>query len=414
MRTARAAAGLIASVVMVTACAGSTASPASPTPTVTFPPTPTAVATATASPTAAPTPAPIPTDFANGPAPDFLACMVAGPGGIADNGLNAASYAGLQDAHAARQIQTDLIETEDGPAFVAAVKTFGGQSCGLIVTVGFRLDDATAGAAVEFPDQRFGIVDFAFDTGDADYVARLASEMGVTADEAKTALDDNVRGMTFQMDQASMLAGYLAAGVSVSGKIGTFGVVDIPEVTIAMDGLAAGVNYYNLRNSASVELIGWDAVAREGTFLDGSEDEDPGGAAARDLMESGADIIVPVVGAAFDGAAEAAQAAADPGIMLIGVEFDQSISKPEYADVILTSILKRVDTAVHLAIDQAIDGTFTGGPSVGTLANDQVGLAPYHELAGAVPATLTTEIDALRAAIVDGSVTVADYLAPAR
>jgi basic membrane protein A len=88
------------------------------------------------------------------------------------------------------------------------------------------------------------------------------------------------------------------------------------------------------------------------------------------------------------------------------------VTAPEYGDVTLTSILKRIDNAVSGSIKAAYDNTFQGGVANNTLANEGVGLAPYHDFESAVPADLTTGIDALKAKIISGEVKVSDYLAP--
>ncbi len=98
--------------------------------------------------------------------------------------------------------------------------------------------------------------------------------------------------------------------------------------------------------------------------------------------------------------------------MLIGVDTDQYVTASEYADVTLTSIIKRIDNAVKESVKEVADGTFKGGVYVGTLANEGVGLAPFHDFDSAVPAALKSGIDALKAKIIDGSVKVADYFAP--
>ena len=85
---------------------------------------------------------------------------------------------------------------------------------------------------------------------------------------------------------------------------------------------------------------------------------------------------------------------------MIGVDTDQYVSAPEYADVWLTSIVKNMDVAVYnTAVNvQGIDAL--GNPFLGTLANDGVGISPYHDLAGLVPAELDAAIAQLRADVV--------------
>ncbi len=99
-------------------------------------------------------------------------------------------------------------------------------------------------------------------------------------------------------------------------------------------------------------------------------------------------------------------------VMFIGVDVDQAISAPEYEDIMLTSIMKRIDNGVKGAIKAALDGTFKGGVLVNTLSNEGVGLAPFHKFEDKVPADLKTEIDGVRAKIISGEIKIADWFSP--
>lgn len=90
--------------------------------------------------------------------------------------------------------------------------------------------------------------------------------------------------------------------------------------------------------------------------------------------------------------------------MMIGVDTDWYISAPEYKDVYLTSVLKNMDVAVFQAIKMVVDGTFKGGVYVGTLANNGVGIAPYHEFEDKVPAELKAEVEQVKEGIIKGEI----------
>jgi basic membrane protein A len=323
----------------------------------------------------------------------FKACQVSDTGGIDDKGFNANAWKGMQDAAAALGVEVKFLESKAEGDYARNLQQFIDENCNMIVTVGFLLGDATAEFAKANPLTEFAIVDYAYDPK-----------------------IQNVSGLIFQTDEAAMLAGYLAAGMSKSGKIGTFGGINIPPVTIFMNGLAAGINYYNQEKGTKVELLGWDPTAAEGkgdgTFTGDFSDKDKGKQVTLSFIQEGADIIVPVAGPVGLGAAAAVQENKANGVMLIGVDTDQYVTAPEYGDVTLTSILKRIDNAVSGAIKSAYDNTFMGGVANNTLANEGVGLAPYHDFESAVPADLTAAIDALKAKIISGEVKVSDYLAP--
>lgn len=320
------------------------------------------------------------------PGEGTLACQVTDTGGIDDKSFNATAYKGLTDAKEQLGIDEKFLESQTQDDYAPNIQTLIDEGCDLIVTVGFLLGDATEAAAKDNRDQNFAIVDFAYDPQ-----------------------IDNVLGLTFATDQAAFLAGYLAAGMTQSGKIGTFGGINIPPVTIFMNGFAAGIAKYNEDNGTKVELLGWDAVKQDGTFTGDFENQDNGRHVAEDFISEGVDIVLPVAGPVGLGAAAAAQDAGD--VMMIGVDTDQFVSAPEYADLWLTSIQKNMDVAVFTSIESVIDGTFEGGIYSGTLENEGVGIAPFHNLEGQVPQELADKVEELKAGIIDGSVSVdpADY-----
>ncbi|CAN5466693.1 BMP family ABC transporter substrate-binding protein [soil metagenome] len=310
-------------------------------------------------------------------------------GGIDDKGFNENAYAGMQAAEEELGIgEIKFLESTSDADYERNIQTFIDEDCDIIVTVGFLLGDATKAAAEANPDQPFAIVDFTYDPA-----------------------IPNVAGIIFQIDQATMLGGYLAAGMSETGTVATFGGINIPPVTSFMDGFAAGINYYNQEKGTDVQLLGWDPAAQEGSFVGNFSDTAAGQQLAEGFIQEGADVIMAVAGPVGLGAAAAVQDADE--VMFIGVDVDQAISAPEFEDVMLSSILKRIDNGVEGAIGSVLDGTFEGGVQVNTLENEGVGLAPYHEFEDDVPEELTAEIDALREAIISGDVVVSEWYAGA-
>jgi basic membrane protein A len=306
-------------------------------------------------------------------APTFRAGMVTDVGGIDDKSFNATSWHGMELARDELGIEVAYLESQQQTDYAANISQFIDQDYDLIITVGFLLGEDTATFAAQNPDTKFAIVDFAYDP-----------------------TIPNVLGLTFATDEAAFLAGYLAAGMTKTGKVGTFGGIDIPPVTIFMVGFQNGVNYYNQQHGTNVEVLGMDLYV--GNF----ESTDDGRRAAEDLISEGADIIMPVAGPVGLGTAAAIQE--HPGTMLIGVDTDWCVSAAEYCNVTLTSVLKNMDVAVLEAVRQAYNGTFQGGVYVGTLANGGVGIAPFHEFESAVPANLQAELEQVRQGIIDGTI----------
>jgi basic membrane protein A len=214
----------------------------------------------------------------------------------------------------------------------------------------------------------------------------------------------NVRGLNFQTDEAAMLAGYLAAGMTKTGKVATYGGMQLPTVTIFMRGFEAGVKYYNEQKGTNVEVLGWDSATDSGVFTGNFDSLDDGRANAESFVQEGADIIMPVAGPV--GLGSAAVCKETGACLIIGVDADWYDTAPEYKDVELTSVLKKIDVAVYNTIIDTMTDKFTGGTVVYTLKDGGVDIAPFHEFEDDVPAELKTELDALKQAIIDGSVTV--------
>jgi basic membrane protein A len=327
---------------------------------------------------------------------DLAACMVTDTGGVDDRSFNQTSYDGLTQAEEQYGVEAKLLESSSETDFQPNINTFLEDDCSLIVTVGFLLGDATLQAAQDNPDQNFAIVDFDFAEFDAD--GNFVGDISL----------DNARELTFATDQAAFLAGYLAAGMTQTGTVGTYGGLNIPTVTIFMDGYLAGVRHYNAENGTDVNVLGWDGS--DGQFTGNFESQDDGRNLTDQMLAEGADIIMPVAGPVGLGSAAALQeSSADD--MLIWVDTDGYISAPDYGDLMLTSVQKKMDVAVADTIGAVAEDAFEGGLYVGTLENDGVGIAPFHDFEDAVPDELKAELETLREGIIAGDISVAsaDY-----
>ena len=305
---------------------------------------------------------------------DFKACMVSDFGGFDDASFNESAYNGL--VRAANELGVETAEAEStseadyGPNLEAQVAA----GCDLIVTVGFLLADATEAAAAANPDVGFAIVDFGYE----DPI-------------------DNIKPLFFETDEAAFLAGYAAASVTESGTLGTFGGMNIPTVSIFMDGFLAGANHYNEVKGADVSVLGWDGDT--GSFTGNFEELPAGQNMAQGFLDQGADIVMPVAGPVGEGAASAIQSA--DGAWMIGVDSDWSQSTPQYADIMFTSVMKQISNAVFDTIEASMT-EFSNAPYTGTLENEGVGLAPFAE--GTVSDEVVAELDELRAAIIAGEI----------
>jgi len=322
----------------------------------------------------------------------FKAAQVTDLGGIDDKSFNATAYKGITQAVDELGIEGKYLESQQQADYAKNIQQLLEEKTDLIVTVGFLLGVDTATFAKANPEQKFAIVDYAYP--DCWPGAVEGKDCGSTTELP------NVLGLTFATDEAGFLAGYAAAASTKTGKVATFGGIQLPTVTIFMKGFEAGVKYYNQNKGTNVEVLGWSTADDAGSFTGNFESLDDGRSFAEAFVQEGADIIMPVAGPV--GLGSAAYCKETGSCMVIGVDVDWTVSASEYSDVILTSVMKNMNVAVFDAVKAAKDGTFKSGIYTGTLANNGVEIAPVK----GASAELTAKLEALKNDIVSGAVKV--------
>ncbi|MBM0258587.1 BMP family protein [Micromonospora sp. 4G55] len=320
----------------------------------------------------------------------YSACMVTDVGGIDDKSFNTSAWKGLQEAQKANgNIDIKNVQSKAEADYEVNLNGFVNQKCDFILAVGGLMQDATKKAAAAHPDQQFGIVD---------------ANPGV----------DNVYPMQFDTAQAAFQAGYLAAGMSKTGKVGTYGGLPIPPVTIFMDGFVDGVAYFNKAKGKNVQVLGWDKATQKGSFTNDFVKQDEGKKVSDTLVAQGADIIMPVAGGSGLGTTAAAQASGGK-YSVVWVDVDGCESTPN-CGALLTTVVKNIPDAVKEAVLKAAGGEkLQAKPGfVGNLANNGVSIAPYHDFESKVPAELKAEVDKLKADIAAGTITVTSKAQPTK
>ena len=307
------------------------------------------------------------------------ACQVTDVGGIDDKSFNATAYLGMQRAEKELGVEIKYLESQQQSDYEVNLNTFVEADCDLIIPVGFLLADATSAAADTNPDQKYAIVD-------VDWLGQA-----------------NVLGNASKIDQATFLAGYLAAGMTKTGKVGTYVGILFPATQAFMDGYAMGVAKYNEVHGTNVQVLGWDMATQKGLEVGNFESLDDGRALGEQLLDEGADIIMPVAGPVGLGTLAVLQERGTG--LLIGVDNDWSVANPDKADFILGSALKKIDVFVFESIEAVVDGTFKGGaPYLLTLENGGVGLGYGSKWANQIPADLKAEVEALIPGIISGEI----------
>lgn len=324
---------------------------------------------------------------------DYKACIVSDAGGWDDRSFNESAYNGLMAAKDDLGIETNTAESQSDADFAPNVDAMVADGCDMIIGVGFLLEQPLEDAANANPDLSFGLVDAMFTDADSNPVTL-----------------ENGRPLVFNTAEAAFLAGYLAAGVSETGTVATFGGMQIPSVSIFMDGFADGVDYYNEQKGTDVSVLGWDKDAQTGAFTNSFDDQTLGKQQAQQFLDQGADVIMPVAGPVGLGAAAAIQETGDA--YFIGVDSDWYETAPDYGEYILTSVMKDIAVSVQDTVRAGVQDEFSSEPYIGTLENDGVGIAPFHDLDSVVSDELKSEIDEITEQIKSGEIVVETPNAP--
>ena len=322
------------------------------------------------SPGAEPTPTALP---AAGGTPDcaslavFCVGFVTDGGKVDDRSFNQSTWEGVQKAQNELGIQAKFIETTDSKDYAKNISAFADAKYDVIVTVGFNLAETTTAAAKRYPTIRF-----------------------IGVDQLQSESLSNLTGLIFPEDQAGFLAGALAAWMSKSGKIGAVLATDaVPPVWRFGEGYRAGANY--ARAGIDIHIVYHNDVGFDKTFID----PEWGKTTAIAMIDKGVDVVFGAGGKTGNGVL---YGCAEKNVMAIGVDTDQYFTVPEAQKVLLSSAMKLLAPGTFRLIQMAKEGTIPAGNYTG-----EVGYAPFHELAGMVPADVTARLEEMAQGFANGS-----------
>jgi basic membrane protein A len=296
--------------------------------------------------------------------------LVLDKGGRDDKSFNAAAYAGATAAQKELGIELKTVEATDDNAYEPMMRSLAQKKFDLIIAIGVGQQEATKKVASKFPGTKFAIVDAEVDL-------------------------PNTRSLLFQEHEGSYLVGALAALTSKTGKIGFIGGMDIPLIRRFEMGYKAGAQKVDPKIKFVSNYVGLTA--------DAWNNPAKGKELAVAQYSAGADVIFAAAGASGSGLYDAAE---EKKKLAIGVDSNQNWIKPGF---ILTSMLKRVDTAVKQVISDAKAGKFTPGVQRFGLSNSGIDYALDEHNAKLVSASAKAKVDALKADIISGKIKVPDY-----
>jgi basic membrane protein A and related proteins len=261
------------------------------------------------------------------------------------------------------------LEMQDEAQREQALRRLAESGANPVVMTGFAFGDVLNLVAPDFPETKFAIIDMVVE-------------------------QPNVKSVVFTEHEGSYLVGMMAGLASKTGTVGFVGGMDIPLIRRFGCGYAQGVLAANPDAKVILNMTGTTPAAWN--------DPVKGAELAISQKAQGADVIFAAAGGTGVGVL---QAAADEGIMSIGVDSNQNYLHP---GSVLTSMLKRVDNAVYEAFKEG-EG-LTPGINVMSLANDGVGYAMDENNAALVTPEMQAAVDAAAAQIKSGELVVHDYM----
>ncbi|MCR8642618.1 BMP family ABC transporter substrate-binding protein [Paenibacillus sp. N1-5-1-14] len=299
---------------------------------------------------------------------DFKFGMVTDVGGVNDKSFNQSAWEALQQIKKETGAEVKYLESKSEADFASNTNQFVKGNYNLTWGIGMLLDKAVKDAATQNPNAKLAMID---------NVVELP----------------NVQSVTFAEQEGSYLVGIVAGMTTKTNKVGFVGGMKIPVISRFHAGFVAGVKAANPKAEVLINYAGDFGKP------------DVGKAAAASLYNSGADIIFHAAGGTGNGVFNEAKDRLKAGkkVWVIGVDKDQSIEFG--ADVTLTSMIKRVDQAVHKVTKEVIDGKFAGGTTTVLGLKDQgVGISDTSRKT--LPADVVKAVDDAAAKIVSGEIKV--------
>ncbi len=295
------------------------------------------------------------------PAKTFRIALVTDIGGLDDKSFNMLANLGLQDAIRELGVNGRVFISKSNADYVPNLSAAARSDYDLVVAVGFLMADAVTAVAESFPDTNFAIIDYPW--------------------VALKGKPTNVRGLIFAEEEAGCLVGTAAATVSKSGTIGSVGGLKIPPV----DAYIAGYQYCGKKVNKKLKTL--NGYSQD--FVDQGKCKEQ----ALNQIAKGADVMFQVAGQCGLGVLSAAK---EKGAWGIGVDADQGYIGKH----VLTSAMKRVDTAVFSSAKMVKNGTFKGGTD--TVFNVKNGGVGFGKISANAPTSLKALLTSTAAKIKTG------------
>ncbi len=299
--------------------------------------------------------------------------LVTDIGGLNDRSFNHLAYLGLQKAISQLHVQGDVSESKSGDDYIPFLTNYASKNYDLVIGVGFLMQEAIGTVSGQFPNVHFAIID--------------GAGTDANGNDLKHA---NVVSLLFREQDAGAMVGVIAGMLEKTGKakknqhvISAVGGVSIPPVNRYI----AGYKWAAKMEDPSINVL----IGYSNDFTDPAKCK----GVAQSQINQGSDILFQVAGGCGTGVL---QAAGQAGVYSIGVDADQG-----YVDnSVIASALKKVDVATFTAIQDVVDGSFSGGVLTFDIQN---GGAGYQVDNLQLPADIQAEVTKVEGEIKSGQLT---------
>lgn len=326
------------------------------------------------------------------PKSDFKVALSTDEGGLNDKSFNQAANTGAEKAKKEFGFSYKAIESKTKEDYESNLNALITDKSNLVFGVGFQMETAMENVAKKNPTVNFCLIDSpAF----VDPTAKSPVQIS------------NVQSFVFKANEGSFLMGIIAGKMTKTNKVGFIGGKDFDLISNFEAGFAAGVKAVN--PEAAKGLISPDGKAFGTTvkYADSFGDTTKGKVLAQSLITDGCDVIYHAAGGVGEGMFQAIQEAKTNGktVWGIGVDMDQAVTLPKYANIILSSMMKRVDTATYTASKELVNKTFKGG-SITSLGLKEEGVGIAESSKTNTPQAVLDLVGKYKAAVVAGTIIV--------
>jgi basic membrane protein A len=316
------------------------------------------------------------------PKSDIIIGLSTDEGGLNDKSFNQSADKGVNKAKGEDNFTYKAIESQKKEDYVANLEALVEEGSNLTFAIGFQMFDAMTEVAKAHPDKKFAIIDS---------VVELP----------------NVASIVFKEQEGSFLMGVIAGKMTKTNKIGFIGGKDFDLINRFEAGFAAGVKSVNPEAAKGLLSTDGKTPGTSVKYADSFGDTAKGYELAKSLYQDGCDIVYHAAGGVGLGLFKAAKELKDSGksVWAIGVDMDQSLTVPEYADVILSSMMKRVDTATYNETKAVVGDKFEGGKVI-NLGLKEKGVGIADTSSNNVPKEVLDEVKSMEDKVIAGEIVV--------